>query len=439
MNDLTFRMPVGAIVAEYESKAARLEDELRSFEDAGSKLRMASTVYGTYGQKSIDTGRTYLSDLQGSLLKSAWLTLWEHRDFNISAVASAKDKKDFQWSLDQGTLPDFTIDNIRATFGDYIADPRGNILRGLAEVFSSLDPFYKSHEKVKIGVKGMPKRVIIGSCGDYAYGYGFDKVKDVINALAAYQGLPAVTYDDMRRLWAGETDAPEPDTSSEPVSIPLSKRGVSLRRFKNGNAHLFFSPAALRDINLALAEFYGEVLPDCAEATSTPFASASQLSADLQYYPTPPAVVRAALAETYIKEGMLVLEPSCGCGRFMDAIRELGAEVHGVEYAPARVAECRAKGHSVHQGNFLAVAPRAIYDRVVMNPPFSGKHYHKHVRHAMKFLKEGGELVAVLPATARYDHGLLAASGDWRDLPVGSFRDSGTNVNTVIYSVRKRG
>jgi hypothetical protein len=73
-----------------------------------------------------------------------------------------------------------------------------------------------------------------------------------------------------------------------------------------------------------------------------------------------------------------------------------------------------------------------------MNPPFYGRHYAKHVRHAMKFLKPGGKLVAILPATARYDHGELDdLKPDWSDLPLGAFAESGTNVCTTIAVIRK--
>ena len=78
--------------------------------------------------------------------------------------------------------------------------------------------------------------------------------------------------------------------------------------------------------------------------------------------------------------------------------------------------------------NFLQVAPDPTFDAVVMNPPFYGKHWLKHLSHAMQFLKPGGRLVCILPATAHYDHD--EAVGDWRDLPVGSFASSGTNVPT---------
>ncbi len=85
--------------------------------------------------------------------------------------------------------------------------------------------------------------------------------------------------------------------------------------------------------------------------------------------------------------------------------------------------------------NFLETVPTGDYDRVIMNPPFYGRHYAKHVDHAMKFLKPGGTLTAVLPITARYDHGLL--DGRWNDLPVGSFSESGTNINTTVLTMHK--
>ena len=47
-----------------------------------------------------------------------------------------------------------------------------------------------------------------------------------------------------------------------------------------------------------------------------------------------------------------------------------------------------------------------------------------------------GTLTAILPATARYDHGLL--TGHWLDLPVGSFSENGTNINTTVLTIHNR-
>ncbi len=418
------------VVAEYEKKAATISDALAAYEAAGAKLKEAACVGGTWGNETIDTGRVYDHLLERCLLKSAWLHVYE--GLNIKHIASPKDKSRFQQSMEKP--PEFTLENIRATFGDYIADPRGNILRGLAEVFCDLDPAYKSHDRMRIGVKGLPKRVIIGGFGNFSH-WGKDRLEAVINAMAQLQNKPLVTWRELSALEKNEYALMEDGilkadrTWSEDMKIV--GRGVHLRRYANGNGHLFFNDEACRDINLALAEYYGEVLPDCVDdEEDKKKRPGTAVSKDLQYYPTPRDVVRRIVDDLYIEKGDKVLEPSCGCGRFMDALRAKGADVFGIEAHAGRANECRMKGHSVLTANFLETEPNPIYDRVVMNPPFYGKHYAKHIEHAMKFLKPDGVLTAILPVTARYDHGLI--DGRWNDLPVGAFQESGTNINTTV-------
>lgn len=71
----------------------------------------------------------------------------------------------------------------------------------------------------------------------------------------------------------------------------------------------------------------------------------------------------------------------------------------GVEIDALRAETARAKGHAVLCANFLEVWQPVYlehdgFDLVVMNPPFYGKHYAKHVRHALRFLKPDGKLIA---------------------------------------------
>jgi uncharacterized methyltransferase DUF6094 len=181
-----------------------------------------------------------------------------------------------------------------------------------------------------------------------------------------------------------------------------AERGIYLKRFGDGNGHLHFEPDTLRDINLALAEFYGEVLPDDSEEKPRQKAPGTDISKDLQYYPTPVVIVQRILAGLPSLKGERILEPSCGCGRFLDALRDAGATVYGIEYHQGRAEEARAKGHYVLTANFLETIPTGDFSRVVMNPPFYGKHYARHVKHALEYLKPGGTLTAILPATARY-------------------------------------
>lgn len=216
----------------------------------------------------------------------------------------------------------------------------------------------------------------------------------------------------------------------------IESRGVWLKRFKNGNGHLFFDKNSLNDINKALAEFYGEVLPDCTEEKPGEKRHTTAVSKDLQYYPTPPKVAKQLIDSVHLSENAKILEPSCGCGRIMDALSGVGHKnILGIELNPELASKAKAKGHGVLVANFLEAQPTGDFDNVIMNPPFYGKHYAKHVEHALKFLKEGGRLVAILPSTARYDHGIL--DGIWEDLPVGSFKESGVGVNTSILKIWK--
>ncbi len=425
MNEISLGRRLSDVVEEYEHKKSAIPEVLETFNKAGTALKMACSIAGTFGQENLETGRVHDSAMARNLLKSAWFFVYDK--LQISYLASANDKRRFEQSM--ASPPEFTLDNLRATFGDYLLDPRGNILRGLAEVFCELDQAYKSHDKVKIGVKGLPKRVILSNVGGYG-SYGRDRLINLLNALAAYRGKPLIEQKDMEPVDSYHSYANGHFTGV----AELEGRGVSVRKFQNGNAHVIFDEQALRDINMALAEYYGDVLPDVSEDKPEQRKESTAVAKDLQYYPTPQAVVDRVVSSIYGLNGQRILEPSCGCGRFLDALRSAGADVVGCEIDPVRVSMCQAKGHRVMRMNFLETVPKPEFDRVIMNPPFYGTHYAKHVNHALRFLKPGGTLTAILPVTARYDHGLL--DGSWSDLPVGSFRESGTNINTTVLTMR---
>ncbi|UFM64272.1 DUF4942 domain-containing protein [Paracoccus sp. MA] len=455
-------LSISELVAEYEDKRAALPVALEAFEAATDALKSAATMRGTWGQVSIDPRAPYESLLADSLLKSAWRHVYEVGGFE--RIASAEDKRRFDQLF--AAPPAFTEENVWSVFEKY-RNPRAAILRGMAEVFCQLDPAFRSHERMKIGVKGLPKRVILSCLAGYG-SWGRDRLRDILNALAAYQGLPLVDHSELSlaiehdgEVWREGRTIPDPYEARQAERMRkrlaakgldqskavaekikehvIPKRGVWLKTFQNGNGHLFFGPEALADINRALAEYYGEVLPDCQDddARPTKQRASTAVSKDLQYYATPTSVVDRVLAGLrYRMQGQRVLEPSCGCGRFLDALRAAGAEVIGCEVDPVRAAMCEAKGHAVIRANFLETVPTADFDQVIMNPPFYGRHYAKHVRHALRFLKPGGRLTAILPASARYDHGELDdLHPHWDDLPVGSFTGSGTNINTTVATI----
>lgn len=441
---------VADLIEEYEAKHAAIEDAISAFDSAFTALGMAATVQGHFVEPVGSKSYLHASSLRANLLKSAWMAVY-HR-VGVEAVSSAKDKA--LWKQTLASPPPLTMETAKATFGDYLMRPRFHILRGLAEAFAALDPAYRSHSKVRIGVKGLPKRIILNGWGEYSVGWARDRFRDIVNALAAYQGIEHFAHaefgamDIMHRqgedaVLDGQSVC-RTDRYGKVETFATVDRGMSIRKFGNGNAHVYFTPGTLLDINRALAEFYGEVLPDAETEGVKPSASTA-VSKDLQFYPTPRAVIDEAMEFAHIPNPahysrhhgsapvLRVLEPSCGDGRIMDVLRERKQDAFGIEYHPGRAAEARAKGHSVLTANFLEHPARPEFDVVVMNPPFYGQHWRKHVDHALRFLKPGGTLVSILPATAHYDHG---AEGDWRDLPVASFSESGTNVPTGMLRLR---
>ena len=167
---------------------------------------------------------------------------------------------------------------------------------------------------------------------------------------------------------------------------------------------------------------------------------------EFNFFPSPPAVVARLMELADVRQGMRVLEPSAGKGAIAYACADAGATVDCVELMEANVTALRqdAKLGDVRHANFLEQNPCAIYDRVVMNPPFVKQADIRHVEHAIKFVKPGGGLVSVMSAGVKFRDNKLAREfrdfidehgGEIEDLPEGSFKSSGTMVRCVIVTI----
>lgn len=165
---------------------------------------------------------------------------------------------------------------------------------------------------------------------------------------------------------------------------------------------------------------------------------------DLGYFPTPPAVVEKLMELGHVGAGMFALEPSAGRGAIAEALIKKGVDVDCVELLPDNANHLIDSKvyQSIVVDDFLAVEPIQKYDRVVINPPFDKKRSDiHHVIHALKFLKPGGLLVAVMPTGVMFREDTLsrdfrgivsARNGSIVNLPDASFKASGTLVSTCI-------
>lgn len=159
-----------------------------------------------------------------------------------------------------------------------------------------------------------------------------------------------------------------------------------------------------------------------------------------QEFFTPPELAQK-LAEMADVAGKEVLEPSAGEGRLADACKEAGAKgIMCVELQEKHCKTLSGKGYDVRQGNFVEFTPLALgrYERVVMNPPFTKGQDMLHVRHALRFLKPGGILVAIVAGGKELDKDDVGEDNfTTEDVPDGAFKREGTGVRTMILKVTK--
>lgn len=178
------------------------------------------------------------------------------------------------------------------------------------------------------------------------------------------------------------------------------------------------------------------------------------VSNDIAFFETPPDIAERVARLAGARPGARILEPSGGKGSIVRACVDLGATVVAVEYHEGRAGYLAEHfpGVRVVRGDFLALSPEdlgAPFDGVAMNPPFALEGQQiadvEHVEQALKFLRPGAMLAAVMPSSARtsataarrrFREAVEARGAKWEDLPSGAFAESGTNISTVILSTR---
>lgn len=145
----------------------------------------------------------------------------------------------------------------------------------------------------------------------------------------------------------------------------------------------------------------------------------------------------------------LVCDPSAGMGAIAKQLEKhvLLEDIICVEKNPKRAEYLVERRYEVYCEDFMESPIRYEFDCIYMNPPFEESQDIRHIRQAYKHLAQGGDLVAVMSAGA-FSNGtkvrreFLAWLDDVNayveDLPDGSFKESGTMVNTKLVWVEKQ-
>ena len=163
-----------------------------------------------------------------------------------------------------------------------------------------------------------------------------------------------------------------------------------------------------------------------------------------QLFPTPAAICEKMIDYLDLFPDCRVLEPSAGTGNIIKALLNRQdfdrGDLIAVEINHQLVNDIDRSYPEVMttQRDFLEWEAFEPFDCIVMNPPFKNGDDIKHILHAKDMLAEGGTLVALCANGSRQQKQLMSIADHWEELPQGSFKSEGTNVNTALLVIRGR-
>lgn len=173
----------------------------------------------------------------------------------------------------------------------------------------------------------------------------------------------------------------------------------------------------------------------------------SQIGIVPDFHPTPDPLAIRMIAEANLSPGMTVCEPSAGTGAIADHIRAVPFRIH-LTLIEQQWKFCEMlikRGYeNVRCMDFLEHV--GVYDRFIMNPPFSQLQDVEHVMYAYLLLARGGRIVAIMGESAFHNsqkkaqafrEWLAQKGGTSEQLPDGTFKSSGTGARAWLVIIDK--
>lgn len=170
-----------------------------------------------------------------------------------------------------------------------------------------------------------------------------------------------------------------------------------------------------------------------------------------QAFFTPKELAEQVVDIADVNKDHMILEPEAGQGALADALVKAGADptkMLCIEIDEHDAGILVEKGHETLAMDFLDASAKGLglFDRIVMNPPFTKGQDIEHITHAISFLKPGGRLVSITstswPGGSQKAHNAfrdLIAGMNWEtfEVPPGAFQEAGTGIPTLILVLNK--
>ena len=134
-----------------------------------------------------------------------------------------------------------------------------------------------------------------------------------------------------------------------------------------------------------------------------------------QFYPTNSEIGKIAADILDIKEGDSCCEPEAGQGGLL---KFMPKDTTAIEISSLQCNVLKLKGYNnVINQDFINYSNNTnkYFDKILMNPPFSQLQHEQHLHAAMKLLTDSGELVAILPSSAKNLPQVFGFDYQWGD------------------------
>lgn len=191
------------------------------------------------------------------LVKNLWSTLVY--DTPIWSLMDAMARRQFDDDLERNP-PEATLDNLRATINQYIANADEIFRRSLIETFSRLDKDYRTNDAFKLK-SAIVMKSLHDDCGRYHRG-AEDKLRDLDRVFWVLDNkqMPSRYDDTLAGIMCQHKTKASPIFNAGAGSFETEY--FKVRFFKNGSARLSFMRSDLVEkANRMIAEYYGAVIP----------------------------------------------------------------------------------------------------------------------------------------------------------------------------------
>lgn len=178
---------------------------------------------------------------------------------------------------------------------------------------------------------------------------------------------------------------------------------------------------------------------------------------EFQFFATPPQLAEEMANQIiFDKETIECLEPSGGHGVLIDAVLNRNPSIKKhfdvVELSELNEAVLRDKyknngiGVMIFGGDFMQIDFHKKYDLIISNPPFTKNQDIDHIKKMYSLLAVGGQLITLSSTSWKtgsqkkqiaFRELLDEIEAEQRVIKAGTFKSSGTNIETIMLVINK--